>query len=236
MPFDPNKHRRRSIRLRGYDYATPGAYFVTICAQGRQRLFGTIANGAMQPNDARRMVERWWGELNNKFPAVRTDAFVVMPDHIHGIVVINASGDFNPAGHTKPPPRNDIGDFNPADDIDADAAVVVGAHVPIRPRRDANVDNDADAIDAGGDHDAVSLSRIIQWFKIMTSTEYIRQVKQAGWPPFARRVWQRGYYERIVRDDQALARIRHYIRENPVRWAGDPARLDALLTRMQAKE
>ncbi len=85
MPYDPNRHHRRSIRLRGYDYATPGAYFVTICAQGRQRLFGAIATGAMQPNDAGRMVERWWGELNNKYPTVRTDAFVVMPDHIHGI-------------------------------------------------------------------------------------------------------------------------------------------------------
>lgn len=88
MPYDPDRHHRRSIRLRGYDYALPGAYFVTIVTQGRECLFGNVVNGEMRLNDAGRMVERWWLELARKFPTVALDAFVVMPNHIHGIIAI----------------------------------------------------------------------------------------------------------------------------------------------------
>lgn len=88
MPYDPNRHHRRSIRLRGYDYRQPGWYFVTICTHGRQPWFGTVRGDGLQANDAGRMIERWWAALSNKFPVVRTDAFVVMPDHVHGIIVI----------------------------------------------------------------------------------------------------------------------------------------------------
>src|SRR5918912_61579 len=93
MPYDPNRHHRRSIRLPGYDYTRPGWYFVTICAHGLQPLFGAIEGGALHLGDAGRMVERWWGKLNGKFRTVTTDAFVVMPDHIHGIIVIADPGD-----------------------------------------------------------------------------------------------------------------------------------------------
>src|SRR5205085_8146327 len=75
MPYDPDKHRRHSIRLRSYDYRRPGAYFVTICAQDRQCLFAEVRESEMYLNDAGRMVERWWRELNRKFPGVETDAF-----------------------------------------------------------------------------------------------------------------------------------------------------------------
>ena len=88
MKYDPQRHHRRSIRLKGYDDARPGVYFVTICTQGRAYMFGTIMDGEMRLNEAGRMVERWWLELNNKFPNVRTDAYVVMPNHFHGIVMI----------------------------------------------------------------------------------------------------------------------------------------------------
>jgi putative transposase len=178
MTYDPDRHHRRSIRLRGYDYAQPGAYFVTICTQDRHALFGGIAGGALRLNDAGRMVERWWDELNRKFRSVVTDTFVVMPDHIHGIIVIAAGGDAND----------------------------------------------------------VSLSMIIQWFKIMTTTEYIRHVKQSGWMPFNRRVWQRNYYEHIIRDDEALDRLRRYIATNPARWTEGRDDIDMLLARMQVKD
>jgi REP element-mobilizing transposase RayT len=242
MPYNPNRHHRRSIRLRGYDYTRPGHYFITICAQGRQRLFGAVVDSALRPNDAGRLVERWWNELGNKFPTVATDAFVVMPDHIHGIVVIGAPGD---AGI-------DVPTMNANESNDH---TTVGADVPIRPRRsgiDSNDGVDSDDAVAGGfinpprrdDRDdtgtgddpnaaAVSISRIVQWFKIMTTTGYIRQVKHAGWPPFDRRVWQRGYYERIVRDERELAAVRRYIAANPARHI---AHLDALLRRMERKD
>ena len=78
--FDPLRHHRRSIRLKGYDYARAGAYFVTICAQHRELLF--------EPETVRAMIQRWWDKLPEKFDHVKTDAFVVMPNHIHGIIVI----------------------------------------------------------------------------------------------------------------------------------------------------
>ena len=70
MPYDPARHHRRSIRLRGYDYARAGAYFVTIVMQGRECLLGNVAEGEMALNDAGRMIEKWWRELNRKFPSV----------------------------------------------------------------------------------------------------------------------------------------------------------------------
>ena len=88
MRYEAEKHHRRSIRLKGYNYMQAGAYFVTICTQERACLFGVTADGEMQWNDAGRMIEQWWFELNRKFLMVETDEFVIMPNHFHGIVVI----------------------------------------------------------------------------------------------------------------------------------------------------
>ena len=99
MRYDPERHHRRSIRLRGYDYRAAGAYFITIVVQDRACLFGEVVEGAMCLNDAGRMVERWWLELNRRFPHVLTDAYVVMPNHFHGIVVIHSP----PPDTTAPP-------------------------------------------------------------------------------------------------------------------------------------
>lgn len=85
MATDTNKHRR-SIRLKGYDYAQAGAYFVTIVVQGRQRLFGEVTGGVMQLNDAGLMVQDSWNELQKYYPGVEAEAFVVMPNHFHGII------------------------------------------------------------------------------------------------------------------------------------------------------
>ena len=81
-------NHRRSIRLKDWDYTHVGMYFVTICAQNRECLFGDATEGKMVLNDAGGMVERWWSKLNNKFPAVQTDKFVAMPNHVHGIIAI----------------------------------------------------------------------------------------------------------------------------------------------------
>ena len=89
MKFDPDVHRRRSIRLADYDYSSAGFYFVTICIQNRECLLGRIANGEVVLNDAGRMVEKIWMELPQRFPDVTSDLFVVMPNHFHGIIIIN---------------------------------------------------------------------------------------------------------------------------------------------------
>ncbi len=82
------KKRRRSIRLRDYDYSRPGAYFVTACVENRECLFGEVAAGEMRLNDAGRMVVEEWMALSTRFPFVMLDVFVVMPNHLHGIIVI----------------------------------------------------------------------------------------------------------------------------------------------------
>jgi REP element-mobilizing transposase RayT len=164
MGYDPDRHHRRSTRLRGYDYARPGAYYVTIVVQGRELRFGMIDHAAMHLNDAGRMIEHWWKELEPRYATVRTDSFVVMPNHVHGVLhLLEDEG-----GHAGPP-----------------------------------------------------LHRVVGWFKTMTTNGYLLGVKAGRWPPFEGRLWQRGYYERIVRNESELARTRDYIAANPLRWSDD---------------
>lgn len=87
MPYNPHIHHRRSIRLKRYDYSQAGAYFITICTHGRDCLFGKIVHGEMQLNDAGRMVEKWYVELENKSPDIQCYEHMVMPNHFHCIVV-----------------------------------------------------------------------------------------------------------------------------------------------------
>jgi hypothetical protein len=145
MAYDSSKHRRHSIRLRGYDYSQAGAYFVTVCTQNRQCLFGEIADGEMRLNDAGQMIERWWYELMNKFPESETDEHIVMPNHFHGIVIT----------------------------VGADLRVCPESG---RTHRSAPTTGIHPSAPTGAD-----LPRIIQWFKTMTTNEYVRGVKQHEW-------------------------------------------------------
>lgn len=187
---------RKSIRLRGYDYSQAGGYYVTIVTQGRECLFGEIRNDEMILNDAGNMVVRWWKELVNKFPSITPDVFVVMPNHFHGIVIIheNVGADLRvgPDLHVGP---SKIGEHNE-----------MGEHVGSPLRNDGM---------------GIPLSQMVQWFKTMTTNEYIRGVKQYHWPPFMGKLWQRNYYEHILRNQQDYERIANYIVSNPANWAED---------------
>ena len=88
MRYDPAKHHRRSIRLRGYDYSQAGYYFVTICCHQRQRLFGKIVNRAMQLNQYGQIVAQTYQWLSSRYPYVYLDEWIVMPNHFHGIIVL----------------------------------------------------------------------------------------------------------------------------------------------------
>jgi len=88
MGYDPNKHHRRSIRLKGYDYTSPGSYFVTICTQDHACTFGEVVDGDMHLNPYGRVVDTYWSRIPRYFPHVMLDTWVVMPNHIHGIIVI----------------------------------------------------------------------------------------------------------------------------------------------------
>jgi len=86
MTYNPDIHHRRSIRLKEFDYSSPNAYFVTISVQERECLFGKIVDGKLWANDSGAMVSEWWIKLPEKFPGVTLDEFVVMPNHLHGII------------------------------------------------------------------------------------------------------------------------------------------------------
>ncbi|MBW1788124.1 MAG: hypothetical protein JRK53_16105 [Deltaproteobacteria bacterium] len=210
--IDPGK--RRSIRLPGYDYSRAGAYFITICTKDRACLFGDIVNREMALNDAGRMVERWYIELENKFRDIESDAYIVMPNHFHAIIqntgadpVVGADLCVCPNGPRIGPPMGKN---------------VMGKRVAgERAAGEKIMGERAAGEKIMGEHTGSPLPRVIQWFKTMTTNEYIRGVKQHGWPPFAGKLWQRNYYEHIIRNENDMAHIREYIRNNPVRWATD---------------
>jgi putative transposase len=90
VKFDPQIHHRRSIRLKGYDYSQPGAYFVTLVAYLREALFGEITDGMMRLNRCGEILHRGWLDLPRHYPHVTLDAFVIMPNHVHAILVLRA--------------------------------------------------------------------------------------------------------------------------------------------------
>jgi len=182
--------KRRSIRLRGYDYSRAGAYFVSICTKDRKCLFGDIENQEMALNDAGRMLDKWYLELGNKYQDIRCGEYIIMPNHFHAIIQ-----------NTGP--------------------VSVGADLCVCPDDLCVCPDDHRHGRTSGEHTGSPLHRIIQWFKTMTTNEYIRGVKQHGWTPFPGKLWQRNYYEHIVRNENEMVRIREYIRNNPVQWATD---------------
>ena len=103
MTYDPQRHHRRSIRLKGYDYSQAGAYFITVCVQDRACLFGEIVDGEIRLNEYGECVVRWWEDIPRHFVPVDIDVFVVMPNHVHAIILIT-----DPpvgAGSPRPDPR-----------------------------------------------------------------------------------------------------------------------------------
>ena len=196
MTYNPGIHHRRSIRLKEFDYSSAGAYFVTICTHGRECLFGDIAGGEMRMNDAGRMVEEWWANLPGKFPDVAIDEFVVMPNHFHGIVCVGA------------PPCGCPGFTPPRGCLTSKTGRPHGA-APTMP------------IHLTDPKAAATLGDVMDWFKTMMTNAYIKGVKHLDWPPFPGRLWQRNYYERVVRDDAELSAVREYIRFNPANWMDD---------------
>ncbi|MDQ3773326.1 MAG: transposase [Pseudomonadota bacterium] len=179
MLFDPERQHRRSIRLRGYDYTQAGAYFVTMVIQDRSCLFGGVVDGHMRLNEAGRMVAAEWDALCTRFINIDLDAFVVMPNHIHGIIVIT---DAQSGATTR----------------------VAPTPVPVTTTRDRAV------------------GHIVGAFKSLTTVAYARGVTTQGWSPFRGRLWQRNYFEHIVRNEEVFYRIRQYIADNPARGTDDP--------------
>ena len=177
--YDPDRHHRRSIRLPGYDYTQPGAYFVTICTHQQEPLFGNVVNGAMVLNEYGQIVEEEWRNTTQLRPYVTLDAHVVMPNHFHGIIWIacdNTGRGTARRGTTRRAPT----------------AEQFGKPV------------------------AGSLPTIVRAFKSAV-TKRINELRGTPGAP----VWQRNYYEHIVRTERTLDAIRQYVTGNPARWALD---------------
>ena len=184
MPhYNPTIHHRKSIRLKGYDYAQAGLYFITICVQNKACLLGKIMECQMLCNDIGQMVEKWYMELENKFPNIKCHEMVVMPNHFHCII------------------QN------------------VGADLCVCPknRECKNIEGEH----AGSPLHIFTINQAVQWFKTMTTNEYIRNIKALDWEPFNGKFWQRNYYEHIIRNEQSHQRIADYIINNPAKWTED---------------
>ena len=198
MKYDPKIHHRRSMRLRGYDYSSPGAYSVTICTQDRLCLLGDVVKGQMVKNAAGEMVHSLWWRLASDYPSLDLDAFQVMPNHTHGIFVIRRGepGVRPESGSILAPCRGEPG---------------------VRPQ---GLGDHKDRPYARGTMPG-SVGRIVQGFKSQTTDAYINGVRERGWRRFPGKLWQRDYYEHVVRNEDELNRIREYILTNPSRWTLD---------------
>ncbi len=165
-----NQIRRKTIRLKDYDYSQAGYYFVTICTQNRKNILGQIvtagADSISAPyeiilNSAGRMVKNIYCDMENEFENIILHEYVIMPNHLHGIIQIKQA------------------------DLES------------------------------------GLPKIIQSFKRHKTVEYARGVKNNIYPPFIKHIWQRGYYDHIIRNENELQEIRQYILDNPAKWWED---------------
>lgn len=186
VKFDPDRHHRRSLRLQGYDYSQAGAYFVTICTQDRECLFGKVVTGQVDLSKIGRLVTDCWHAIPQHFDHVVSDEFVVMPNHIHGIIVIAE---------------------------DARVGVQYIEPLQIEPLQ-------IEPLHGKPGHHAYqhvipqSVGSIVRSYKAAV-TRFANENERESI------IWQRSYYEHVIRHERALNAIREYIRNNPLNWAQD---------------
>lgn len=188
MPYNPDTHHRHSIRLKDYDYAQAGAYFVTICAWQRECLFGEIVNGEMVLNDLGRIVVEEWERTPKMRSNVELDVYSIMPNHFHAIISVQD----NVGAHCMRPESVDNDELHAKTDESR-------AHSSAPLRRQSG-----------------SIGSIVAGFKSAT-TKLINIIRNNPGCP----VWQRNYYERVVRNENELSRAREYIVNNPMKWELD---------------
>lgn len=205
MTYNPQHHHRRSIRLKGYDYSRAGLYFITICCNRRGNPlwlpFGNIANGKMILNDVGKMVENEWLALPGRFKNIELHKYVVMPNHFHAILEI--------VGAAFVVAKNNVVAKNGNDENDR------GQPQGIAPTTAATANSVNVAVNGKTVGDMVGA------FQSIVTVNYIRGVKTLGWQPFNGKLWQRNYWEHIIRDEQSYYRISDYIINNPAKWSDD---------------
>ncbi len=181
MTYNPIIHRRKSIRLQGYDYSQAGAYFITVCTHNRVPLFGEIVDGVMVLNTAGQIVEKCWCAIPEHFPQVTLDEFVVMPNHVHGIITIGTTvgaNDYLPQPSDETPTQSNE------------------TPQPLQHGTSRTIGSMVRGFKIG----------VTRWFRANTDIHA---------------VWQRNYYEHIIRHEDAYLKIAEYIQTNPQRWDTD---------------
>lgn len=194
-PLLPNRH---SIRLRGYDYRNGGVYFVTICTANKEHVFGNIQNGIMRLNMWGCVVADCWQQIPDHFPGTALDEFIIMPNHMHGLIYMD-----DPIDRSIMPANIERTGMAPPN-IDRTG---VACYAPAPPKM-------GHAPTLTGPPSG-SLGSIIRSFKSATTKRINLLRNEPGAP-----LWQRNYYEHISRSAEDTARIRHYILQNPSRWTG----------------
>ncbi|MBD2462698.1 hypothetical protein H6G89_16785 [Oscillatoria sp. FACHB-1407] len=248
MKYNPDKHHRRSIRLKGYDYTSPGAYFITLCVHQRECLFGEVVNGEMQLNEWGKLVDAYWQRLPSHFANLELDVFVVMPNHFHGILVL-----------TQPPGRGaalDHHSSNSTENSKSNATPNPNRSPQIIPpnRRGAALDHHSSNSTENSKSNATPNPNRSPEPGVAFGRRELQIPKNnlpnaAPQPPrlmkgsvgaillnfksiTTRRInqmrrvrgvplWQRDYHDRIIRDEEALTYVRRYIHNNPRLWEAD---------------
>jgi REP element-mobilizing transposase RayT len=229
MKYNPNIHHRRSIRLKGYDYSQNGLYFITICTQNREHLFGTITNGQMALNPMGEIAHTEWFKTASMRPNIRLHEFIAMPNHIHGIIEIIPTPPHPVRTHCMRPP--DMPNHGQSERL---------GRVQRAPTNAATTDNHGQSepgrVQHAGDivrahcmrpHDAPPITNnhgqraptvgdIVRGYKSAV-TKRINEIRNISGVP----VWQRNYHEHIIRNEIAYLRISEYIQANPRRWQDD---------------
>jgi REP element-mobilizing transposase RayT len=237
VAYDPNKHHRRSIRLKGHDYSAAGIYFITLCTQHREPLFGAIVDGTMQLNEFGQIVAKHWQWLATQYPYVKLDEWVVMPNHFHGILILTNASHRRGGSRTAPTTTTPTNDATPPPTHDATPPASTNVATPPASTNVAtqptSINNTTPPIST---HIIIPppyhhpnlpitstnapkrkpLGRLIGAFKTI-STKEINQIRNTPSIP----LWQRNYYEIIIRNPIAYQRIRRYIQNNPQSWNTD---------------
>lgn len=191
-----NKYHIKSARLEGYDYRNEGLYFVTICTKNKHHYFGKIENGNPFLNDIGLIAEKYWADIRQHFNHVSLDAFVLMPNHIHGIVCIDEMPNVETLDAT-------------SQKTTEQALPEINKTLHARSLNNSNKNQHFQNISPK----AYSLSVIIRSFKSAVSKE-CRKIN----PDFE---WQPRFHDHIIRDARSFENIRNYIINNPVNWKED---------------
>ncbi|PKO04834.1 MAG: hypothetical protein CVU41_15215 [Chloroflexi bacterium HGW-Chloroflexi-3] len=209
MPYNPAIHNRHSIRLPGYDYSQPGAYFLTINSHKKEHLFGRVVDGVVQLSPVGEIAQEQWQNIPTHFSNVLLDEFVIMPNHMHGILVITEGEVCTGKGKAFDVLFNRKNSKSQNYSTDQNFQNIESNALPIQPGRESG----SNALPHQLGSQPGSIPAVVQNFKSITSRKINKLLGTPG-----STIWHRNYYEHIIRDEEDYARIVTYIRENPQKW------------------